>query len=341
QFSDWGLLKHCTRKSLQQALQSQGYTQPQFGCYLLAYNCFKEIYAPQKPTSNRSLQPPTDTQFQEITNQYNHLVQQSVPDTLDTVHQENMRQWLLECIQALRNFRSTHIISLDAPKSEDEHSAPLSEITPNPVSESQWEKIIVQELTPQLMATLSELLTQLDRYTNNHLLLRYGFNLDNRSIAPFFFVDSTTISRRCNKTTQELLRQLTQWAQEELHITPDSENLKEINTVLKQCLNQYYQSFIFQSVFQEAWQQLDSECRHILYLRYFRRIDEAAIAHNLQLSELEVTNGLITSTQQLTAAVCQWILNRLTPPPDFLNPLADKIAIFVQTLIANYPEHEF
>ncbi|NMG19861.1 hypothetical protein [Brasilonema bromeliae] len=341
QFSDWGLLKHCTRKSLQQALQCQGCTQPQLGCYLLAYNCFKEIYAPQRATSNRSLQPPTDTQFQEITNLYNHLVQQSALATLDTVHQQKIKQWLLECIQALRNFRSRQIISLDAPKGEDENSLPLSQITPDPTSESLWEKIIVQELTPQMMTTLSELLTQLDRYTNNHLLLKYGFNLDYRSIAPFFFVDSTTISRHCNKTTQKLLGQLTQWAQEELHITPDSENLKEINTLLKQCLNQYYQDFIFRSVFQDAWQQLDSECRHILYLRYFRRIDEAAIAHNLQLSELEVTNGLVTGTQKLAAAVCHWISNHLTVSLDFVNPLADKIAIFVQTLIANYPEHEF
>jgi hypothetical protein len=91
-------------------------------------------------------------------------------------------------------------------------------------------------------------------------------------------------------------------------------------------------------VFQQAWQQLDQQRRCIQQLYHCKHspIDEAAIAYQLQLAESEVNNQLLTSTQELVTAIKNWTQNRLNVCPDILNPLADKIAILIHTLIVNY-----
>ncbi len=340
--SDWGLLRYSTRTYLQEALQNQGYRQPQLSCYLLAWDSFKEIYAPQRATGSRSLPAPTDEQLHIMANLYNHLLQSS-PQVAEfgTANQATIEEWLNECITALRRYQTRHIVSLDSPTPENEDSAPLSEIIPDRASSSGWEQIEIQESTLALMAVLTELLTRTNSDTDNCLLLIYGFDLDYRSIAPIFEIYYTTVRSRYNRAMQQLLQQVAQWAQERLSVIPDSESLNEMHTTLKECLKKYYEGLIFRSVFGTAWQQLDCQRRNILHLHYFRQMDISAIAHQLQLSELEVSNELVTLRQELAAAIREWIQNRLNIPPDLLNPLADKIVTLVQRLIANFPDPDF
>lgn len=336
--SDWALLRYTSRVYLQEALQNQGHRQPQLDCYLLVSKSFKEIYAPQRATDSRSLPAPTDEQLQQMGNLFNQLVQLSQVAALGTANRTTIEARLRECIQALRTYQTIRLISIYTPTGGNEDSAPLLETIPDPESESGWEQIEIQESAEQLMAVLPTFLAQIDEETDNCLLLWHGFDLDYRSIASFFRVYYTTVGNRSNRATQQLLRQVARWAQEKLNVTPDSESLNEMKDLLKECLKKYYEGLIFQSVFRTAWQQLDRQRQNILHLRYFRQMGEAAIARQLQLGELAVTNGLVTGRQELAAAIREWIQNRLNVRPDLLNPLADKIAIFVQKLIVNYPD---
>lgn len=339
--SDWALLKHSGRAYLKEALQNQGFRQPQLDCYLLTWDSFKEIYAPQRVTGNRFLPAPTDEQLQQMTNLYNHLVQPLQVAALGTADRTKIEAWLTQCIQALRKYQTRYFVDLNAPRGGHEDSSPLLETIPDLESEFGWEQIEIQQPAKQLMAVLRTFLAQVDENTNNLLLLKHGFDLDYRSIAPSFQVYYTTVRNRYNSATQQLLKQVARWAQEELGVTPDSESLNEMHIHLKEYLNKYYFGLILQSVFQTAWQKLDRQCRNILYLRYFRQINEVAIAHQLQLSELEVRNRLVIGKQELAAAIQVWIQNRLNVPPDLLGPLADKIATSVEKLIANYPAPGF
>ncbi|MBD6617664.1 hypothetical protein FNW02_17975 [Komarekiella sp. 'clone 1'] len=339
--SDWGLLRYSTRTYLQEALQNQGYKQPQLSCYLLAWDSFKEIYAPQRVTGGRSLPAPTDEQLHMMANLYNKLVQSPQVAALGKANQAKIQAWLNECIQALRTYQTKHLISLDSPTGGNEDSAVLSEMILNGASESQWEQIEIQEPAFALTAILTELLTRIDSDTDNCLLLIYGFALDYRSIAPIFEIYYTTVRNRYNQAMQQLLKQVAQWAQEKLGVTPDSESLNEMQSPLKECLKKYYKSLIFQSVFRTAWEQLDDQRRNILHLRYFRQMDEAAIARQLQLCELEVSNKVVTGREELATAIKEWIQNRLNILPDLLNPRTDKIVTLVQRLIANFPDPDF
>lgn len=340
--SDWGLLRYSSRTYLQEALQNQGYMQPQLSCYLLSWDSFKEIYAPQRVTGSRSLPPPTDEQLQQIATLYNHLIQLSPQvATLDTANQATIEAKLKVCIQSLRAYQSRDFVSLDSPTGGNEDSTVLSEIIADSASESGWEQIEIQEPAFALMEILTELLTRIDEDTNNCLLLTCGFDLDYRSIAPLFEIYYTTVGNRYNRARQQLLKQVAQWAQERLSVIPNSESLNEMHAPLNECLKKYYESLIFRSVFETAWQQLDYQRRNILYLRYFRQMDVLAIARQLQLGELEVSNGLVRGKQELVAAIQEWIQNRLNVFPDLLHPLADKIANFVERLIANYPAPDF
>jgi DNA-directed RNA polymerase specialized sigma24 family protein len=340
--SDWALLRYSGRAYLTEALQNQGYKQPQLDCYLLAWHSFREIYAPQRATGGRKLPAPTDEQLQQIANLYNKLLVQSPQvAALGTADRTKIEGYLLECIQALRKYQTRYFVPLDAPGGANEDSPPLLETIPDPESEFGREQIEIQEPALALMTALTDLLARMDEKTDNCLLLMYGFDLDYRSIAPLFEVYYTTVRNRYNRATQQLLGQVAQWAQEKLGVTPDSESLNEMHAPLKECLNKYYEGLIFQSVFRTAWQQLDYQRRNILHLHYFRQMDELAIACQLQLGELEVSNELVTGRQELAAAIREWIHNRLNIPPDLLNPLADKIVTLVQRLIANFPDLDF
>ena len=331
--SDWGLLKFSSLIYLRKSLQ--GVSQLQLDCYLLAYKCFKEIYATQKPTDSRSLPEPTDQQLQEMANLYNQQV------TSGTAERSQMKQWLWDCINALRNYQTLLVVSLDAPSGGDEHSAFLSDTIPDPASGSQSERLMMQEHTPRLMAILSEFLEQIDQKTDNYLLLRYGVEATYRQLAPIFLVHYTTISRHCNPVKQSLLKLVAQWAKQEFNITPDSEMLAQMNAPLEECLIYYYQNSIFHLVFQQVFGKLDRQRRHVLHLSYFWLKDEAAIACELQLDQSHVRQGLETGTQELADAISNWIQQRLTVPPDLLNPLADKIADLVRTLVKNFSAPEF
>lgn len=330
--SDWALLKYSTRTSLQNALQNQGYSQPQLDRYLAALDCFKEIYACRRPTGSRSLPAPTDEQFNEIANVYNRQVQPPQLATLATI-----QDWLKTCIQALRNCQTRNVISIDAPSSRDEDSV-QQQLGNTP--DSEMEHLENQETAEQLMVFLAKLLEHLekkDKQTDNYLLLRHGFDLDYRSIAPIFGISHSTVRYRYNQAMQRLLLQVAQWAQQQLGEIPDSETLNNMRDPLQQCLDRHYKDRIFQSVFQNARQQLDGQRRNLLHLRYFWKMNEAQISHKLQRAESEVGSGLVTGRQELAVAIGNWIQNRPNFPPDSLNLVADKIATAVQVLIANYP----
>jgi RNA polymerase sigma factor (sigma-70 family) len=332
--SKWGLLKYSSRTYLRKALE-QEYTEQQLNTYLLAYDCFKEVYAQQRPTSERSLPSPTNQQFQEITNLYNQQTTFGIADIAQ------IEQWLSICIQALRKYQTIPVISLDAPSGGNEHSSPLSETIIDETSNSQEERLIIQEQTPQLIAILSEFLNQIDQTIDHYLLLRYGLEAKYRAIAPIFAVHYTNISRPCNQAKQKLLSQLAQWSQKELNITPDSEMLAQMNAPLEGCLIHYYQDLIFRSVFQQVWQQLDSQRQYLLYLRYCELKDEAAIAHELQMDPSQVREGLQTGDKQLADAITNWLQKRLSVSSHLLNPLAENIADLVRTLVKNISNSEF
>ncbi|MBR8839924.1 MAG: hypothetical protein DSM106950_39490 [Stigonema ocellatum SAG 48.90 = DSM 106950] len=326
--SDWGLLRYTTQKLLQEALHDQGYRQPQ---HLLAYKCFRAIYAPQKTTGQRSLQPPTDKQLQEMANLYNMKASDSTAD------QTHIHQLLSECVQALRKYQKIRIDSIDVSGYREGYSPHLSDI--DPLCGFQEGSLIIKErilLSSQLMDSLSKFLQQIDQSTDNYLLLRYGVQAVYASIARIFNVDGTTIYRRCRLGKRTLLSQVAEWANVQLHITASSEMIEEMNALLDECLIHYYQDLTFRLVFKQAWQQLGQQRQILLRLRYFWLKNEAAIAHELQLDESQVRSGLESGTQELAAVLRNWIQQRLTVPSNLLNPLAEEILDFVKTLTAKY-----
>lgn len=337
-YSDWGLLWRKSRRSLRKELQNQGYQQ--LDRYLLAYDCFKEIYAPP-PTGSGPLPPPQDQQFQDMADLYNLRVQSTEIAAPDRVVDGGMiKNWLTECIKVLRNSQTTPpALSIDAPSGRNEDSVPLSESEEvlGSASNPQWERLEIQEPAEQLMADLRDFLPQQRQDANKYLLLvlTCGLDLVCRSIAPIFGVHHSTVHHRYNSETQRLLKKVGELAQEQLGVTPDSEKYNEMRAPLKQWLNQYYQNLVFQSVFQSAWQQLDQQRRKLLHLRYLWEMNEAQISRKLQLPASEVSEGLLTGREELAIAIASWIEKDFNVPPAALQPLVEKIEISVQILIAN------
>lgn len=334
--SDWGLLRRESRSFLKEALQTRWSEKQLIDCYLSARDCFNQIYAPHTAPGSHSLSKPTVEQFQAMADLYNQLVQ---PATI--AGSEDIRQWLNECIIALRLYRQIDITSIDTPSSSEEYSPPFCETIPDRPSHCQWERLNVQEPAEQFMAVLPQFLATIPENHRQLLLLKCGCGLSFRLIAPFFGVVPSTVNHRYNTAKQALLNQVAQWATQMLGVSSESYDLEEISARLEECLKKYYQDFVFRSVLQNALSLVDCQYRTMLHLRYFRQMNEADIACQLPISRQEVVNGLATSSQSLESAIASWLQNHIEAPPDLLMPVPNWITKLVQTLVETYLDHNF
>jgi DNA-directed RNA polymerase specialized sigma24 family protein len=139
---------------------------------------------------------------------------------------------------------------------------------------------------------------------------------------------------------RRLLKKVAEWAQTQSGVTPDSEAIKKMRAALEQCLKQYYQDLVFQSVFRDARQQLDPKYRKLLHLHYFLEIDKSTIANELKLPEPEVSSDLETGKRELARAIAIWIQKHCNLPSE-VNQLVEKFSKKVPVLIENYPDNIF
>lgn len=197
-----------------------------------------------------------------------------------------------------------------------------------PATETQPE-LEIQAPIEKLRSLVVELLAGLDEETDRLLLLRYGLELSGRAIAPFFQIDQSNISRRYNRVSQTLLKQVAAWARSNLGVNPDSEAIAEMKAPLGELLKQYYQK-IFRSQLRQGLAQLNDRERQLLHWHYIQKQDKAAIANRLQLPEAEIGQKLATSRQVLERAIGLWLQNRFSVSPDALLPLREKLVAWLR-----------
>jgi RNA polymerase sigma factor (sigma-70 family) len=243
--SDWALLHKLSRKRLIKSLQNIGLNAQSIESYVLAWECFQELYTGES-TKIRQMSKPDALTWEAITHLYNteRLSRLSVPTPV--VNQQTIEKWLLSSAQAARNLLYPKTISADSPLKEDEQGS-LLDILPADVETSLLTEIIEQEEAlnlrtqqTQLNQVLHEAIAALDVEAQKLLQLYYGQQLTQTEVAAQLEIKQYTVSRRLTSIKKSLLLTLTQWSQNTLHISPKSDVIDAISTSLEEWLKFHY-----------------------------------------------------------------------------------------------------
>jgi RNA polymerase sigma factor (sigma-70 family) len=243
--TDWALLHKVSHRRLTEALQHLGLGQPVMAQYILAWQCFQALYAPQTPQAARKLTKPTADTFAAIATFYNQerLTQLGTATTATTAAQ--IEQWLLTCGQAIRSYLYPTLLSADAklnPEGDaflDNFESTFQASTLSSVIEEE-EALSRQDYKSQLNAVLLRALVKFDLAAQRLLQAYYGQGLTQQELAKQMEVKQYTISRRLTSLRNSLLQVLAEWSQNTLHQTLDSDVLSSMSNVLEEWLKAHY-----------------------------------------------------------------------------------------------------
>ncbi|MCF4970089.1 sigma-70 family RNA polymerase sigma factor [Nostoc sp. CMAA1605] len=238
--TDWALLHKISRKRLVNSLNHAGFNSQIINNYVLAWECFKELYTSDNQTI-RQLGKPDNVTWQAITQLYNRQsLSQLTPETLE--------KWLSTCAKAVREFLYPKFVSVDAPISGQE-SGNLLDTLPADLPTSLITEIIAQEEArtrqtqqTQLNQVLMDAMAGLDIQAQQLLQAYYQQNLTQQQIAEKLEIKQYSVSRRLSSIKRSLLTTLTQWSQDNLHISPTSVVVDAVSKSLDEWLTNYYRT---------------------------------------------------------------------------------------------------
>ncbi|MBD2497918.1 sigma-70 family RNA polymerase sigma factor [Nostoc sp. FACHB-280] len=251
--TDWGLLHKVSQKRLIESLKQAGYNSQIIERYVLAWNCFLQLYAPQDAATAHKLVKPDDVKLQVIAQVYNTQSLSQLTSTHPVATPESLKSWLLACAKAVRFFQYPTSVSLDVPVPGQETGELLDLLTDN-FSESGLEEIILQEeaetlalRSSEVSQILSETLAQLD--TTSQVILRtyYQQELTQQQIAQQLGVKQYAVSRQLTKIKKTLLMELAQWSQKALHIPVTSDVIDSMSNSLEEWLIAHYRPLVLSS----------------------------------------------------------------------------------------------
>lgn len=236
--TDWALLHKISRRRLVNALENAGFSSQIINNYVLAWECFKELYTSDRQNTRTLKQPDTNT-WQAITQLYNR-------QSLSQMTPEQLSAWLSSCAKAVRDFLYPKFVSVDAPIHGQE-SGNLLDTLPADLPASLLTEIIAQEEATirqsqqaELTQVLIDAVAALDSSSQTLLQAYYHQQLTQKQIAAQLEIKQYTVSRRLASIKRSLLTTLAQWSLDCLHISPTSVVLESMNKSLEECLNAYF-----------------------------------------------------------------------------------------------------
>ncbi|MCC5638664.1 sigma-70 family RNA polymerase sigma factor [Nostoc sp. CHAB 5844] len=251
--TDWGLLHKVSQKRLSESLKQAGYHSQIIERYVLAWNCFLQLYAPHDAVTAHKLVKPDYVTLQAIAQLYNSQCFTQLSSANPTCTPESLETWLLACAKAVRSFQYPTAVSLDSPVPGQETGELLDLLSDN-FQESVLQEIIIQEeaatfamQSAELSKILNEALAKLD--TNSQVILQayYQQELTQQQIAQQLGVKQYTVSRQLTKIKKILLMELAQWSQKALHIPVTSDVIDSMSNSLEEWLIAHYRCLVLSS----------------------------------------------------------------------------------------------
>ena len=246
--SNWALLRKLSQKKLEQSLKDAGLSTDNIEKYLLAWTCFKTIYAPNRSSSTRRLTKPSQETWLAIAQLYNQERTTQLSASGTKINPETLESWLLACVKAARAYLYPNVTSLNQPRPGYD-SGEIMDNLPGEIDDSLLTEIITDEETKERDQRQVEISQVLVAAINN-------LKPDDRKLLELYYVQQSTqaeiarelgtkqysISRKLARVRKTLLKSLAQWSQEKLHISLTSDVINDISALLEEWLTGYYQS---------------------------------------------------------------------------------------------------
>ncbi|MEM1369226.1 MAG: sigma-70 family RNA polymerase sigma factor [Cyanobacteria bacterium P01_H01_bin.15] len=247
--SDWGLLRKVSKKRLLEALAQSGQSSTSQQPYVLAWQCFTELYTPTPGESAGRLAVPTSEGWAPIVAWYNQQVTKQKL-VLPTATEKTLLEQLKVCAQSIRRYLNPQAISLNQPKQDSGElqddlaasgdSLMTEMIQAETVQARQTQQRALKEV---LIASLGNLKPELQQI----LQLYYQEGLTQSQITKQLGQKQYTISRRLTKARERLFVDLGQWCDRTLHISLESNVTihREMNSALEAWLEQHWRNSAF------------------------------------------------------------------------------------------------
>lgn len=246
--SDWSLLRKLSQKRMTEALVNAGLEPRAIAQYILAWNCFKEIYVPERASSTRKLPKPDRATWEAIADLSNRERKTQLTPASNAVTVEQLEKWMLICVKAARSYLFPNVTSINKPKPGYE-SGEIVDSLVGEVDDSLLSQMITREEVEQrsqqqtdinqfLTATIEKLKPEEQKL----LQLYYSLELKQAEIALELGTQQYTISRKLSKVRKGLLKALAQWSETTMHISLKSDVLDSISSLLEEWLAGYYDS---------------------------------------------------------------------------------------------------
>ena len=246
--SDWSLLRKLSQKRMTEALEGAGLDAEVVERYILAWNCFKTIYVPERANSTRRLPKPERETWIAIANLFNKERSTQLSTAGDAATPENIEKWLLICVKAVRSYLFPNVTSINQPKPGYD-SGEIVDSLVGEVDDSLLTDMIadeeIQQRTQQqtdINQFLTAAIQKLKPEEQKLLELYYSLELKQAEIAKELNTQQYTISRKLSRTRKSLLKALAKWTQETMHISLTSDILNNISSLLEEWLAGYYGS---------------------------------------------------------------------------------------------------
>jgi RNA polymerase sigma factor (sigma-70 family) len=244
--SEWSLLRKISQKRSIESLENAGIDPKTIESCILAWNCFRQIYVPERANATRQLKKPDEATWNAIVKLYNEerhgkLIEPGKPATPQTIEAA-----LLLCARAARAYFNPTVTSLNQSKPGYDGGEILNDIVGEVDDSLLTEMIAAEEVdrrTQQhgdLDRILNEAINSLSQDEQKLLELYYQQGLKQAQIAQELNTQQYNISRKLAKTRNYLLKALARWSESSLHISLTSDILKGISALLEEWLFGHY-----------------------------------------------------------------------------------------------------
>ena len=238
--SHWALLHNLSRKRLLKSLQNMGNSRQTIDSYILAWECYRELYDCRSKQTRKIDKPNTDT-FKNIAELYNSERLSRLTISTPAIDSQTLENWLLSCAQAARHLLYPKIVSADTPLNNDSNASLLDTIPDGEISLIEREEIAsLKNYQTQLNKSLTNAIASLKLEQQKLLRLYYGEQLTQKEIGKKLNLKQYQISRRLSSSKKKLLLSFFQWGEQTLHISPESDVVGAVNSGLEEWLKFHY-----------------------------------------------------------------------------------------------------
>jgi RNA polymerase sigma factor (sigma-70 family) len=244
--TDWALLHKVSQKRSIEALQQLGLNPETISAYILAWQCFKTIYAPTHGQGLRKLDKPDLATLTAISELFGRERASTIGLTAPHCDRETIFQWLTSFGAAVRSYLYPTLISASQPKSANDNSEFLDDfeftfqaslLTQTIEREDAIDR---DDQRSQLQKILLRALVKFNVESQRLLQMYYGQGLTQKEIALQLETKQYTVSRRLTNVRETLLTALATWSQSTLHKTLDADVMNDMSVTIEEWLKVHY-----------------------------------------------------------------------------------------------------